>query len=43
MSQEPSSDDLTAKICQRREDLEDLADSDLPCADVAAALLEVAE
>jgi len=32
-----------AKIRQHREDLEDLADSDLPCAEIAAILLEASE
>lgn len=30
-------------INERREELESLAESDLPCAEVAAALLEVAD
>ena len=30
------------KIVQHRDDLQELAESDLPCAEIAAALLEVA-
>lgn len=30
-------------IKSNREDLEDLAESDLPCAEIAATLLEVAD
>ena len=35
--------DTAAKIDKKREALESLADSDLPAAEVASALLEVAD
>lgn len=43
MAVNTQSDSSTAKINNRREDLADLADSDLPCNQLAEALLEVAE
>jgi hypothetical protein len=39
----PSADSVVEKIEERREALEDLAGSDLPCADTAKAFLEIAE
>lgn len=36
-------ENLEAKINERRDDIEDLAETDLPAADLAEALLEVAD
>lgn len=39
----PSTDSFAGKVDSRREALEDLARSDLPCADIAEALLQIVE
>lgn len=39
----PSADSVVEKIEPRREAFEDLSGSDLPCAEIAEALLEIAE
>lgn len=43
MTQEITVKNAGSKIRQHRKDLADLADSDLPCADIASALLKIAE
>ena len=39
----PSAESVVDKVESRRDTLEELAESDLPCADVAEALLGIAE